>query len=157
MAVQSSNQSSLSLASQGGDIVLDVKDNSPIHVRITESREITPSVGDALNVYGWVAINANTNGLTLEDDELFGRGVVLDPGTTGTPSTFILYNPIVTQGLTVDQEVFIKSRGYYTFSYAEPRGEVEASTMIWDVLGGGSGSAGVTSVQCTANILVVAY
>ena len=163
MQIESNNQASMTISQFGNSIGFDVKDTGPIHIRITQSREIIPSTGDALFVYGWVAITAQTNGLTLSDDEVYGRGVVVDPGdqvdssVSGNPSTFILYNPIVTQGLTVDQEVFIKPRGFYSFTYTEPRGPVDAATLIYDVLGGGSGSSGVKSVQCVSNMLVVGY
>lgn len=163
MKIESNNQSSMSMSQFGDSIVFDVKDTVILHVRITQSRKITPSTGDELFMYGWVAISAQTNGLSLSDDYVYGKGVVIDPGdmtdpsVSGNPSTFILYNPIVTQGLTVDQEVFIKPRGFYSFTYAEPRGNVDASTMIYDVIGGGSVSSGVTSVQCVANMLVVGY
>ena len=163
MQIESNNQSSMNMSQFGDSIAFEVKDVSPIHAKITQSRKITPSTGDTLFVYGWVAISAQTNGLTLSSDDVYGKGVVVDPGdmtdpsVQGNPSTFVLYNPIVTQGLTVDQEVFIIPRGFYSFTYAEPRGNVDASTLIYDVLGGGSGSGGVTSVQCVANMLVVGY
>jgi hypothetical protein len=157
MKLESTNQTGLSLGQVGDSLFLDSSEISLIHVRITQSREITPNGSDALFVYGWIAIAATKNGLALYDDEVAGSGTVVDPGTTGTPSTFSISNPIVTQGLTVDQEVFIKSRGLYSFVYAEPRGAVDVTTNIFDVIGGGSGSSGVKSVQCVSNMLVVGY
>ena len=164
MKLASGNLGNLSMVQMGSMIAFDPIDNDLVLVRITEERLI--GVADAggagvtaqVQSYGWVSVIPGPTGYTLGDEAVYGSGVVKDIIPLGTESTFVVDNPIFSEGLNIGQNVYIRRRGLFSFTYSETRGAVQASTLVGEVVSGGGGSAsGVKSVQCVNNILLVTY
>ena len=130
MSINTSNPSSLQISGSGNEVNFNVLTNDFINAKITGNATVGGKV-----YHSWIAQVAGQNGV-LEDAAYAGQGA-----TNSNPAVTATYSKLATGSL-----VFIRKR------CADP-----TYGTIWETIATSSSSGGVTSVQCSGNLLVVTY
>lgn len=129
--INTSNPSSLQISGSNNQIDFNVLTNDFINAKITGNATVAGKV-----YHSWVAQVAGQNGV-LEDASYAGSGT-----TTSNPAVTATYSKLATGA-----QVFIRKR-CADATYG----------TIWETIANTStSSGGVTSVQCSGNLLVVTY
>lgn len=130
MAINTSNSSNLQISGSSNEVNFNVLTNDFINAKITGNATVSGKV-----YHAWTAQIPGVGGV-LEDAAYAGQGT-----TTQNPAVTLTYSKLAT-----GTQVFLRKR-------------CSDSTYgtIWEVIATTSTSGGVTSVQCTGNLLVVTY
>ena len=139
MGINTSNSSTLQISQSRNSIEFNVLENKLIDAKITGNVTINGKI-----YHSWIGRTPTTAGATLEDNATLGTGTI-----TASGSTYLLSCPAVTLSnskIATGTDVMLRFR-CSDATYGS----------IWEIVAGGSSTSGVSSVQCSGNLLVVTY